>query len=131
MEPLTVNEDRAGAAIEAQMQPQAGPTCQPDLRPRLGETEAEQFALAFKALSSPVRVQILDLISQGGGDLCACDIERHFDLSQPTIAHHLRVLREAGLITAHPRGVWMAYRLNPAMLTALQGLLMLINNTRR
>lgn len=131
MEQTAVNREQSAAGPGELREPEIGPACRPDLCPRLGEAEAEQFALAFKALGSPVRVQILDLISQGGGDLCACDIERHFDLSQPTIAHHLRVLREAGLITAHPRGVWVIYRLNPAMLTALQGLLMLINNTRR
>lgn len=103
----------------------------PDLRFRLGAAESEQFALAFKALSNPVRVRILDLISQGGGDLCGCDIERHFNLSQPTISHHLRLLRDSGLITSETRGVWVAHRLNPSMLTALQGLLMLFNNTGR
>lgn len=108
-----------------------GYVCNPSVHTRLGAVESEQFALAFKALSNPVRVQILDLISQGSGDLCGCDIERHFDLSQPTISHHLRMLREGGLITSETRGVWVAHRLNPSMLTALQGLLMLLNNSGR
>ncbi len=105
--------------------------CNPDLRLRLGDVETEQFASAFKALSNPVRLQILDLISQGGGQICGCDIERHFDLTQPTISHHLKVLRDAGLISSEPRGVWVAHRINPSALTALQGLLMLVNNTGR
>jgi ArsR family transcriptional regulator len=105
--------------------------CNPSLRLRLGAVESEQFALAFKALSNPIRVQILDLISQGGGQICGCDIERHFDLTQPTISHHLKVLREGGLITSEARGVWVAHRINMGMLTALQGLLMLVNNTGR
>jgi ArsR family transcriptional regulator len=107
--------------------------CNPDLhlRLRLGGEESEQFAAAFKALSNPIRLQIIDLISQGGGQICGCDIERHFDLTQPTISHHLKVLRDAGLISSEPRGVWMMHRINPSVLTALQGLLMLVNNTGR
>jgi len=105
--------------------------CHPDLRARLGPVESEQFARAFKALSHPIRLQILDLISQGGGQLCSCDIERHFALTQPTISHHLKVLRDGGLIQSEPRGVWVAHRINTSMLTALEGLLMLLNNTCR
>lgn len=105
--------------------------CNPDLYLRLGETETEQFAAAFKALSNPVRLQMIDLISQGGGQICGCDIERHFELTQPTISHHLKVLRDAGLIQSEARGVWVSHRLNASMFTALQGLLMLVNNTGR
>jgi len=105
--------------------------CNPDLRLRLGTAESEQFALAFKALSNPVRLQIIDLISQGGGQICGCDIERHFDLTQPTISHHLKVLRDAGLITSEPRGVWMMHRINPTVFTALQGLLRFVDETGR
>lgn len=105
--------------------------CDPDLRLRIDEAEAEEFAAAFKTLSNPVRLQIIDLISQGGGQICGCDIERHFDLTQPTISHHLKVLRDAGMITSEARGVWMMHRINSSMLTALQGLLMLVNNTGR
>lgn len=105
--------------------------CNPDLSLRLGEAETGQFAAAFKAISNPVRLQMIDLISQGGGQICGCDIERHFDLTQPTISHHLKVLRDAGLIQSESRGVWVLHRLNSSMLTALQGLLMLVNNTGR
>ncbi len=105
--------------------------CNPDLSLRLGETETDQFAAAFKALSHPVRLQMIDLISQGGGQVCGCDIERHFELTQPTISHHLKVLRDAGLIQSESRGVWVFHRLNSSMFTALQGLLMLVNNTGR
>lgn len=103
----------------------------PDLHLRLGAVETDQFAAAFKALSNPVRLQIIDLISQGGGQICGCDIEHHFELTQPTISHHLKVLRDAGLISSEARGVSVFHRLNSSMLTALQGLLMLVNNTGR
>lgn len=105
--------------------------CNPNLHLRLGQTEVDQFAAAFKALSNPVRLQIIDLISQGGGQTCACDIERHFDLTQPTISHHLKVLRDTGVIYSEPRGVWIMHRINPSILTALQGLLMMVNNSGR
>jgi ArsR family transcriptional regulator len=98
----------------------------PNLHLRLDGIESEQFALAFKALSNPIRLQILDLIHQGGGQLCGCDIERHFDVAQPTISHHLKVLRDAGLISSEPRGVWVAHRINVAAFTALQGVLLLL-----
>lgn len=105
--------------------------CNPDLSWRLGDMETNQFATAFKALSNPVRLQMIDLISQDGGQICSCDIERHFELTQPTISHHLKVLRDAGLIQSEARGVWISHRLNASMFTALQGLLMLVNNTGR
>lgn len=97
--------------------------CDPDLRPRIHEEQAQSLAEAFKALSHVVRVQILDLISQGGGEVCGCDIERHFDLTQPTISHHLKVLRDAGLITSESRGVWVHHRVNTSMVDAMQALL--------
>jgi ArsR family transcriptional regulator len=105
--------------------------CNPEVHLRLGDVETDQFADAFKALGNPIRLQIIDLISQGGGQVCGCDIERHFDLTQPTISHHLKVLRDAGLILSEARGTWLMHRLNTPMLTALQGLIMMINNTGR
>lgn len=105
--------------------------CNPEVHLRLGGVETGQFADAFKALSNPIRLQMIDLISQGGGQVCGCDIERHFDLTQPTISHHLKVLRDTGLIQSEPRGTWVMHRLNAPMLTALQGLLMMLNNTGR
>ena len=103
-------------------------TCDPTLELRVQTEEAEMFATLFKALSHPVRVQMLDLISQGEGQTCACDIERHFELTQPTISHHLKVLRDAGLITSESHGVWVHHRVNPAKVTALRHLLATMEN---
>ena len=97
--------------------------CDPDLRPRIQLNEAETFAVIFKALGHSVRVQILDLISQGRGEVCGCDIERHFDLTQPTISHHLKVLRDAGLITSEARGVWVHHHVNKKMVDTVQAVL--------
>lgn len=101
--------------------------CDPDLHLRLGELQNEKFAAAFKALSNPVRLQMIDLISQGSGQVCGCDIERHFDLTQPTISHHLKVLRDAGLITSEARGVWVHHYVNVTMVNALRDLLAMIH----
>ena len=65
---------------------------------RLSPTEADELAGMFKALGHPVRLQIVDLLSRFEGQVCVCDVEGQFDLSQPTISHHLKILREAGLV---------------------------------
>ncbi|HRF98478.1 MAG TPA: metalloregulator ArsR/SmtB family transcription factor [Aggregatilineales bacterium] len=96
------------------------PTTDSCQSPRIILGDATHIAEMFKALSHPVRVQILDMISQGGGELCACNIEQHFDLTQPTISHHFKVLREAGLIESENRGVWVHHRVNQPALDKLQ-----------
>jgi len=90
---------------------------------RLPEQEAEALADMFKAIGHPVRLQIVDLLSRFGGQVCVCDIEAHFTLSQPTISHHLRVLRQAGLIEAEPRGLWVYYVVAPEAVTRLHDFL--------
>jgi ArsR family transcriptional regulator len=92
-------------------------------RLRLDSARAEELAALFKAISHPVRLQILDLISQGGGELCGCDIEPHFDLTQPTISHHLKALREVGLINSEPYRSSMYHRVNPAKMELLRDML--------
>lgn len=71
---------------------------------RLSAEQAGSIAALSKALGHPVRVQIVDVLRRYGGEVCVCDIERHFDLTQPTISHHLRVLREAGVIEGSSAG---------------------------
>jgi ArsR family transcriptional regulator, arsenate/arsenite/antimonite-responsive transcriptional repressor len=90
------------------------------LQPRLSEAELEAMALIFKAISHPVRLKLLDLIAQGEGEVCSCEIERFFDLTQPTISHHLKLLNEAGLIASEPRGVWVYHRICPQALDTLR-----------
>jgi ArsR family transcriptional regulator len=90
---------------------------------RFDAGQAEHLAAGFKALSHPVRVQIVDLLSRFGGEVCVCEIERHFDLTQPTISHHLKVLREAGLIDGDQRGMWIYYRVMPGGIEPLRVLL--------
>ncbi|MFG2309856.1 ArsR/SmtB family transcription factor [Streptomyces sp. NPDC048566] len=78
------------------------------------EEQAAELARVFKALGDPVRLRLLSMIaSQAGGEVCVCDLTPAFDLSQPTISHHLKLLRQAGLIDCERRGTWVYYRLLP------------------
>ena len=76
-----------------------------------------------KALSDETRLSIVELLLGADGELCACDIEDAFDLAQPTISHHMRVLRESGLIDAERRGQWVYYAPTKAARAALDALL--------
>jgi ArsR family transcriptional regulator len=82
--------------------------------------QAELLAQRFKALADPVRLRLLSVIASHAGDeACVCELTASFPVSGPTISHHLRVLREAGLITGERRGTWIYYRVLPAALRAL------------
>ncbi|QDY78206.1 ArsR/SmtB family transcription factor [Streptomyces qinzhouensis] len=90
----------------------------------LDQGQAEVLAKVFKALGDPVRLRLLSMIaSRAGGEVCVCDLTPAFDLSQPTISHHLKLLREAGLIASERRGTWVYYRLLPEMTDRLAGIL--------
>ena len=96
----------------------------PLVRELLGETAATGLAQVFKALGDPIRLRLLSLIgAHQGGEVCVCDLTTDFDLTQPTISHHLKVLREAGIITCARRGTWVYYRLVPAALERVGALL--------
>ncbi len=90
----------------------------------IDEASAAGLAPVFKALGDPVRLRLVSLIgARQGGEVCVCDLTSAFNLSQPTISHHLKVLREAGLIDSQRRGTWVYYRLVPAALERMAGLL--------
>lgn len=90
--------------------------------PPLPAGEAETLAARFKALSDPTRVAILNRLAQAE-ETCVCDLNAAFDLSQPTISHHLKVLRDAGLADVSRRGTWAFYRVVPEALAELSGVL--------
>src|SRR5256885_14410094 len=93
-------------------------------REPLTAEQATARAGAFKALADPVRLRLLSLIaSHAGGEACVCDLTGEFDVSQPTISHHLKVLRETGLLTSERRATWVYYRVQPGALAALAQLL--------
>ncbi|QOH55288.1 ArsR/SmtB family transcription factor [Rhodococcus rhodochrous] len=98
--------------------------CAPLVREPLTEDWAADLARMFKAIGDPVRLRLLSLIaSHEGGESCVCDISPAFDLSQPTISHHLKVLREAGLLDCERRGTWVYYRVIPSALAQLSAVL--------
>ncbi|MCC6453698.1 MAG: helix-turn-helix transcriptional regulator [Caldilineaceae bacterium] len=101
---------------------QAG-CCAPPVTLRWNMAEAEELAAMLKALANPVRLQMVELLSRLGGEVCVCDIEAQFDLAQPTISHHLKVLRQAKLIDCEPRGVWIYYYTRPEAISRLRMLM--------
>ncbi|WP_433501532.1 ArsR/SmtB family transcription factor [Sphaerimonospora sp. CA-214678] len=99
--------------------------CSPPLaRQPLDAEQAGAVAQVFKALGDPVRLRIVSIVaSHAGGEVCVCDITGAFDLSQPTISHHLKVLKDVGLLTSERRASWVYYRLVPETLNELSALL--------
>jgi ArsR family transcriptional regulator, arsenate/arsenite/antimonite-responsive transcriptional repressor len=98
--------------------------CAPLTAGPLTMAQAEQVAPLLKALADPVRLRLMSLVaSREGGEACVCDLNDAFDLSQPTISHHMKVLHEAGLVDRDKRGVWVYYRARPQALAALGALI--------
>ena len=95
--------------------------CGPETPP-LNEPERDQLAARFKALADPTRVAIVNVLS-AADEVCVCNLTETFELSQPTISHHLKILREAGLVESSRRGTWAYYRLVPEAIAALRGAL--------
>ena len=89
----------------------------------LPAAEREQLVAMFKALADPTRLDIFRLIAAQDAPICACDVVERFQVSQPTISHHMKVLRDAGLVTVSRRGVWAYYAVDPAGLALLSGAL--------
>ncbi|MFG3614515.1 ArsR/SmtB family transcription factor [Nocardia sp. NPDC047654] len=102
------------------------PSCEvtPLVRRPLTTSAAAELAGMFKALSDPVRLRLLSMVaSRAGREACVCELAEGFDVGQPTISHHLKVLREAGLLSSERRGSWVYYRVEPAALRQLSQLL--------
>jgi ArsR family transcriptional regulator len=94
--------------------------CAPLTAAPLSLEQAEQVAPLLKALADPVRLRLMSLVaSHQGGEACICDLTEAFELSQPTISHHMKVLHEAGLVDRDKRGVWVYYRIRPQALASL------------
>jgi len=94
--------------------------CSPLSVEPLSAEQAEQVAPLLKALADPVRLRLMSIVaSHPGGEACVCDLNDAFDLSQPTISHHLKVLHDAGLLGREKRGVWVYYRARTQALASL------------
>lgn len=85
------------------------PCCVPAVAPSLTRARTATLATRLKALADPTRLRMLDLLAQQTEPLCVCDITDQFEQSQPTISHHLKLLRDAGLIAGEKRGIWAFY----------------------
>ena len=97
--------------------------CVPLAREPISTDQAAAVVVMLKAIADPARLRLLSLVlSHEGSEACVCDLLPHFDLSQPTISHHLKVLHEAGLLDREKRGTWVFYIARPEAMTALANL---------
>ena len=106
----------AQATLERETMTIDAPCCTPPGMSTVGEAEAAAYAAWFKALADPTRIRILNLLATSEEPVCVCDIVDHFPLGQPTISHHLKVLREVRFVIAERRGTFMHYHVNRACL---------------
>jgi len=102
-----------------QKRPAGEPCCEPVVYPDATRTEAERMATVAKALGDPIRVQLVDVLRKHAGKVCVCELTPLFDVGQPTVSHHLKKLRDAGLVGAERKGLWAYYYVNPEALEEL------------
>jgi len=95
--------------------------CEPLVFPDVEREQAQRMATLAKALGDPIRVQLLDVLRKHAGKACVCELVPLFDVSQPTVSHHLKVLRDAGLVQSEKRGLWAYYYVLPGGLDELAG----------
>ena len=93
--------------------------CDPVVYPDVERDKAIRMAEVAKALGDPVRVQLVDVLSKHAGKVCVCELVPLFDLSQPTVSHHLKVLRQAGIVGSERQGLWAYYYVIPNALEEL------------
>jgi ArsR family transcriptional regulator, arsenate/arsenite/antimonite-responsive transcriptional repressor len=99
-----------------QKRPAGQPCCEPVVYPDVERHEAERMATIAKALGDPIRLQLVDVLRKHAGKVCVCELVPLFELSQPTVSHHLRVLRDAGIVDSERRGLWAYYYVVPEAL---------------
>src|SRR4051812_2803335 len=102
-----------------QKRPAGEPCCEPVVYPDVERHEAERMAAIAKALADPVRLQLVDVLRKHAGKVCVCELVPLFELSQPTVSHHLKVLRNAGVVGSERRGLWAYYYVEPQALEEL------------
>jgi ArsR family transcriptional regulator, arsenate/arsenite/antimonite-responsive transcriptional repressor len=118
--PVANGPDDACCAAE----PEGARCCAPLAREPVSDAWAEDLAPLFKAVADPVRLRLLSLIAcHDGGESCVCDLTDAFDLTGPAVSYHLRILREAGLISSERRGTWIYYRVNPQVMARMSAVL--------
>lgn len=103
--------------------------CSPLAREPISADQAQQVASLLKAIAEPARLRLLSLVlSHEGAEACVCDLTPYFDLSQPTISHHLKVLHDSGLLDREKRGTWVFYKARPEAMQALGSLFTISGN---
>ena len=113
---MTVNLELA----PKQKRPAGDPCCEPVVYPDIEREGAERMALVAKALGDPIRMQLVDVLRKHAGKVCVCELVPLFDLSQPTVSHHLKKLREAGIVGSERQGLWAYYYVNAEALDELR-----------
>jgi len=93
--------------------------CEPVVYPEVERDHAGRIALIAKALGDPVRLQLVDVLRKHAGRVCVCELVPLFDLQQPTVSHHLKVLRDAGIVGSERQGLWAYYYVIPDALREL------------
>src|SRR5918998_980614 len=99
-----------------QKRPPGEPCCEPVVYPDVEREHAERLARIAKALGDPIRLQLVDVLRKHAGKVCVCELVPLFGLSQPTVSHHLKVLRDAGIVGSVRRGLWAYYYVRPGAL---------------
>jgi ArsR family transcriptional regulator len=99
--------------------PAGEPCCEPVVYPDVDREQAQRMAAVAKALGDPVRLTLIDVLRKHAGKVCVCELVPLFALSQPTISHHLKVLRDAGLVASERQGLWAYYYVIPERLQEL------------
>jgi ArsR family transcriptional regulator, arsenate/arsenite/antimonite-responsive transcriptional repressor len=102
-----------------QKRPAGEPGCQPVAYPEIQRAGAERMARVAKALGDPIRLQLVDVLRGHAGKVCVCELTPLFDVGQPTVSHHLKVLRQAGIVDSERRGLWAYYYVVPDALEEL------------
>jgi ArsR family transcriptional regulator, arsenate/arsenite/antimonite-responsive transcriptional repressor len=102
-----------------QKRPAGKRCCEPVAYPDVDREEAVRMAKVAKALGDPVRLQLVDVLRKHAGKVCVCELVPLFDLSQPTVSHHLKVLRDAGIVGSERQGLWAYYFVIPDALEEL------------
>ncbi len=104
-----------------QKRPTGERCCEPVVLPDIDAAAAERIAALAKALSDPIRVQLVDVLRGHAGEVCVCELLPLFDISQPTLSHHLKKLRDAGIVGVERRGLWAYYYVLPEAIEELRG----------
>jgi ArsR family transcriptional regulator len=104
-----------------QKRPPGEPCCAPVAYPDVEREQAERIAKVAKALGDPIRLQLVDVLKKHAGKVCVCELTPLFDVGQPTVSHHLKVLRDAGIVDSERKGLWAYYYVRPEAVEEFTG----------